>query len=105
MLSNILLNPLPLPRPHPGAQNMPAPIKFFLTRYAPMQKFTMALACAFGYIMQEMPAAIALYVFSSVVTGFVQRRWLNLSMPLRKPILPCARGTRVRSKKEWSAKA
>lgn len=43
--------------------------------------------------------------FSSAATGFVQRRWLNLSMPLRKPIMPCVRSTRVRSKKEWSAKA
>jgi inner membrane protein COX18 len=105
MLSNILLNPSPVPRPFPGAQKLPEPVRFFLTRYGPWQKFSMGLACAFGYIMQEMPAAIVLYVFSSVVTGFVQRRWLELRMPLRKPIMPCRRGTRVRSKKEWSARA
>ncbi|KAM0711766.1 hypothetical protein Q7P35_001134 [Cladosporium inversicolor] len=105
MLSNILLNPRPVPRPHPGAQRMPAPIKFFLTRYGIMQRVAMALACAFGYVLQEMPAAIVLYLFSSMITGFVQRRWLNLSMPLRKPIQPCKRSTRVRSKKEWSARA
>jgi hypothetical protein len=35
----------------------------------------------------------------------VQRRWLELSMPLRKPIMPCKRATRVRSKKEWNARA
>jgi inner membrane protein COX18 len=105
MLSNILLNPLAVPRPHPSAHKMPAPIRFFLTRYAPSQNFSMALACAFGYILQGLPAAIVLYVFSSAAAGFVQRRWLNLAMPLRKPIMPCVRSTRVRSKKEWSAKA
>jgi inner membrane protein COX18 len=105
MLGNIVLNPLPVPRPHSGAQKMPAPIKFFLTRYTIMQRVAMALACAFGYVLQEMPAAIVLYLFSSMMAGFLQRRWLNLSMPLRKAIVPCKRSTRVRSKKEWSARA
>ena len=105
MLGNILLNPLPIARRLPFAQNMPAPIKFFLTRYATMQKFSMGLACVFGYVLQQMPAAIVLYIFSATITGFVQRRWLNLSIPLRKPIMPCVRGTRVRSKKEWNARA
>ena len=105
MLSNILLNPLPIARPLPFAQKLPAPIKFFLTRYAPMQKFSMGLACVFGYILQQMPAAIVLYILSATITGFVQRRWLNLSIPLRKPIMPCVRGTRVRSKRQWDAKA
>ena len=105
MLSNILLNAQPFPRPNPAAQKMPAPVKFFMTRYAPMQNFSMALACVFGYVLQHMPAAIVLYIFSSVITGFVQRRWLELSMPLRKPIVPCKRATRVRRKKEWNARA
>jgi inner membrane protein COX18 len=105
MISNILLNPSPIPRPYAGAQKLPPPIRFLVTRYSPWQGFFMAVACGFGYILQEMPAAIVLYIFSATVTGFVQRRWLELNMPLRKPIMPCRRGTRVRSKKEWSARA
>lgn len=104
MLGNILLNPLTTPRPSLKAQSMPAPLKFLMTRYSNMQLFGAAVACLFSQIMQNMPAAIVLYIFSSIITGFVQRRWLDLVMPLRKPIMPCARGTRVRSKKEWSAK-
>jgi inner membrane protein COX18 len=104
MLVNIFLNPLTISRRVAGAQSMPGPIRFFMTRYSPMQNFSMALTCLFGYVMQVMPAGIVLYIFSSVITGFVQRKWLDLSMPLRKPIMPCARGTRVRSKKAWSGK-
>jgi inner membrane protein COX18 len=104
MLVNIFLNPLSVSRRVKGAQSMPGPIRFFMTRYSLTQKFSMTLTCMFGYVMQTMPAAIVLYVFSSVMTGFMQRRWLDLSMPLRKPIMPCARGTRVRSKKAWSGK-
>ena len=105
MVGNILLNPSPIPRPYPGAQKMPTPIRFFATRYSGGQHFRMAVSCAFGYIMQTMPAGIVLYVFSVIMTGFVEKRWLDVTMPLRKPIKPCVRSTRVRSKREWSAKA
>jgi inner membrane protein COX18 len=103
MLSNVLLNPLSTPRPNYQARNMPSPIKFLMTRYSRMQYVAVAFAGVLGMAMQHMPAAVALYILSSVLTGFAQRRWLDQTMPLHKPIMPCARRTRVRSKRKWSA--
>lgn len=104
MLSNVLLNPLVIPRPIAWAQRMPWPISFLVTRYSNGQMLFAALSGFFGYVLLNVPAAIALYIFSSVTAGVVQKRWLDLTMPVRKPIMRCTRGTRLRSKKAWSTR-
>jgi inner membrane protein COX18 len=104
MLGRILINPLSRPRPILAAQNLPAPLKFLITRYSGMQYLSAALSGLLGYFLQSMPAAISLYIFSTVVTSFLQTRYLNLAMPMRKQILPCSRAPRVMSKKQWSAR-
>jgi len=103
MIGNILLNP----RPTPGPTSLPSekmwrPLAFMAQRYNFGQKLQVGLACAFGYVLQNSPAAVVLYIFSSVVTGFVQRKWVNIMMPLRSPIQPCTRMTRTRAKKQFS---
>jgi inner membrane protein COX18 len=104
MLGRILIMPLPTPRPSYAAQKLPAPLKFLATRYSVMQYFSAAFAVLLGYVLQSMPAAISLYMFSTVVASFLQQKWLSLAMPMRKQILPCSRAPRVMSKKQWSAR-
>jgi inner membrane protein COX18 len=104
MLGRVLLNPLPRPRPIYAAQNLPAPLKFLITRYSTWQYISAAFAGLIGYVLTSVPAAISLYMFSTVVTSFLQNKWLNLAMPMRKQILPCSRAPRVMSKKQWSAR-
>ena len=105
MLGSIFIQPLRTPRRvSAGAEKRPAWIRFLVTRYSYGQTFSMALSCCFGYLLQYMPAAVVLYIFSSAITGYAQRRWLDLSMPLPRPLQACVRATRVRSKKAWSGK-
>lgn len=104
MLSNVLLNPLAVPRPIAWARRMPWPISFYVTRYSNGQMLFAALSGFFGYVLMNVPAAIALYIFSSVTAGVLQKRWLDVTMPVRKPIQRCTRGTRLRSKKAWSTR-
>jgi inner membrane protein COX18 len=104
MLGRILIMPLPTPRPRYVAQKLPAPLKFLATRYSDMQYFSAAFALLLGYVLQSMPAAISLYMLSTVVAGSLQQKWLSLAMPMRKQILQCSRGPRIMSKKQWSAR-
>jgi inner membrane protein COX18 len=103
MAGNVLLNPRPIPA-STSLPNGPAwrPVRFFMQRYSFGQKFMLAIVCALGYSLREVPAAVILYFLSSIVTGFVQRRLVNLNMPLRSPIRPCLRRTRVKSKKQFN---
>jgi inner membrane protein COX18 len=105
MICNVLLNPQKIPSP----TSLPdgkiwQPLRFLAQRYSFGQKFIAGLACLVGYGLQNMPAAVVLYIFSSVLTGFAQRRWLDIAMPLRPPMKPCVRRTRVRSKKMFSVR-
>jgi inner membrane protein COX18 len=105
MICNVLLNPQKIPSP----TSLPdgkiwQPLRFLVQRYSFGQKFIAGLACLVGYGLQNLPAAVVLYIFSSVVTGFAQRRWLDTTMPLRPPMKPCVRRTRVRSKKMFSVR-
>jgi inner membrane protein COX18 len=105
MIVNVLLNPQSIPSP----TSLPdgkiwQPLRFVVQRYSFGQKFLVGLACVIGYGLQNMPAAVVLYIFSSIVTGFAQRRWLDTAMPLRPPMKPCVRRTRVRSKKMFSVR-
>lgn len=104
MLASIILNPSLTPRWVPRAQNMPAPIKFIMTRYSTSQGVYAAITVAIAYMLQTVPAAVSLYIFSTFMTGFVTRRLLDVTMPLRKPITACARRTRRRTKKIWGAR-
>lgn len=104
MLATIIFNPSLIPRWVPRAQNMPAPIKFIMTRYSKSQAVYAAITVLIAYALQTVPAAVSLYIFSTFMTGFVTKRWLDLTMPLRKPIQPCARRTRQRSKKIYGAR-
>ena len=96
MAGNILANPHPI--------SGPLSLKNVLRRYSSMQYVGMGIACAFGYAFQSAPAAVILYFFSSIVTGIVQRKLLDFTMPLRSPIMPCKRRTRVRNKKQFNVR-
>lgn len=105
MIGNVLLNPKTPPSP----TSLPdgkiwAPLRFVAQRYSFGQKFVMAIGVVIGYGLQNMPAAVVLYILSSVMTGFAQRKWLDFNMPLRPPMKPCVRRTRVRAKKQFSVR-
>jgi len=105
MASNILLKPRSMPGPTSLPDNpILRPLRFFMQRYSRGQKFLMVVVGAVGYSLSLVPAAVNLYFLSSVVTGFVQRKWLDFNKPLRSPIKPCLRKTRVRSKKQFSVR-
>jgi inner membrane protein COX18 len=103
MAGNVLLNPRPIPAPTSLPNGLAwLPVRFFMQRYSFGQKFVLAIVCALGAGLREVPAAVNLYLLVSIVTGFVQRRLVNFNMPLRPAIKPCLRRTRVRSKKQFN---
>lgn len=102
MLGSILLNPQPVSDPSSLPSWTPLPMKNAIRSYSTLQYIGMAMSCVWSSVLQNVPAAVVLYFFSSYVTGFVQKKWLDYSMPLRSAIQPCVRRTRVRSKKQFS---
>lgn len=104
MIGTILLNPLTTPRIIRPRSWTPWPVLYLARNYSIMQMFGTAIAVAFGMVLQHVPAATVLYLTASSVTAFVQRKVLDFNMPLRSPVVPCVRGTRIRSKKEWSTR-
>ncbi|KAM0715540.1 hypothetical protein Q7P37_009038 [Cladosporium fusiforme] len=109
MIATIALNPLSKPRQIPASwhrvtKSIPSFVKFSLLRYSPLQHLGMSIACLFGFALQNMPAGVVLYLFTSMLVNTLQRKWLDFKMPLHPGIKPCVRPTRVRSKKQWSAR-
>lgn len=61
-------------------------------------------AGVFSWVMSGWPAAIVLYLTSSSLINQLQRRWMDITMPLGPAITRCMRQTRVRARKEWSTR-
>lgn len=109
MIGGILVKPLAQPRRYqkrfmPMVSSMPAFLRYPLLRYSTMQHFGMLFSALFAYVLQHVPAGLVLYFFTSMSLNLVQKKWLELKMPLHLGIAPCVRSTRVRSKKQWSAR-
>lgn len=65
------------------------------------QRFGILVACLFGFVATNMPAAILLYFIPSILTGWVQQRYLDWKRPIQPPIRPCKRLLRVKVTKGY----
>lgn len=74
----------------------------FLMRYSPFQNLGLAASGLFFWMALQLPAGVTLYLASTMVVGAIQRRWLDVADPIRAPIVPCKRPTRIKVKKEWA---
>ncbi|EMC97594.1 hypothetical protein BAUCODRAFT_68205 [Baudoinia panamericana UAMH 10762] len=70
-----------------------------LTRW---QRVYLLVACAFGWLVQQWPAALLLYFISNIAIAAVQQQFLRAHYPVRRPIRPCARPLRQKVRKAWS---
>jgi inner membrane protein COX18 len=104
MVGRILVNPQPIRPSSLPSGTLLRPLRFLTQRYSFGQKCTAALALILAYFLQNMPAAVVLYIFSSIVTGLVQKKWVDFAMPMRSAIQPCKRRTRVRTRKDFGVR-
>ncbi|KAK3673834.1 hypothetical protein LTR78_006389 [Recurvomyces mirabilis] len=79
--------------------------KNFLGIFPPvtnLQRIGLCISMAFGFASMRFPAGILLYMFSSLVVGWLQTRWLAVRYPIRPSIKPCLRPLRLRVKRQWN---
>ena len=104
MLLNVVLQ-RPPPRVMDSFQPKKSGPENFIRQHAtPMKALQLGIISVFGMALARFPAALSLYFFSSVAIGLVQRLFLDIKMPLRRPIRRCVRPNRIRARKDWTAR-
>lgn len=104
MVLNVVLQQPP-PRVMDAFRPQKSGLGNFIQQHAtPMKGLQLGIISIFGMALSRFPAALCLYFFSSVAIGLVQRIFLDIKMPLRRPIRRCVRPNRIRARKAWTAR-
>ena len=86
-----------------AASSTAAAVQQYFSNLTKLQRLGIMVSMIFGVAAMQMPVAILLYMIPSIITGWVQSRWLNLKYPLSQPIQKCERPMRVKVGRGWGS--
>ena len=66
------------------------------------ERIGLSMSLLFFFVALKLPAGVLLYMTSSVLTGWLQTRWLTIKRPMPEPIQPCQRQLRIKVRRGFS---